>query len=552
MNETLTTTIMNTSIRIILFTIILLLIFKRASAQSTMLCKTEIEENSPSNPIGAIQTAMMKNGDVLIAGFYPVSGVTRFVVQRYNITSCTASAVYYVNYDVAYDSTLQLLVTYDDMIFLKYKGSSYYNIIQLDSNLNQLNLLQVNINGYPELKIGADNEGNLVLTRKKVNSNFNFEVQVQKLGSVNFNLWWVVTLPIANSNILSINDLVMDSVNNIYVTGYLENSAPVKSKAYLVKFNDGGGPEWINTWDQPFSTNKNNLIIDREQNILLASKYYLNREYKLAIHKYSGTGTLLWQKSKSYGSLEFIPVWITTDSNCNIYAASCKSGLTPYITTRLFKFNSAGNQLWVKSIPNLKPAAIKVGYTSEKIAIAGSRYFTHLIDSSYRAYFRSLDASGNFLYDDYDHYSPGSNPANVYYATYNDIELHEDIDKVTVAGKRTYSNYAAGTKNFYIHRNFYLHDPGTPKSANNLETEVTVNIQPNPVSDYLIVSLSEYLPAELEVTDMLGKKIMGVFSESEETTIDVQSLRNGIYFLSIRHNNGYSRSYKFIKTSLDR
>ena len=543
---------MNTPVRILLLTIMLSLIFSRASAQSTMLCKTEIEENIASNPIGAIQTALMKNGDVLIAGFYPVSGVTKFVVQRYNITTCTSSAVYYVNYDVGYDSTLQLLVTYEDMVYIMYKGSGFCNIIQLDSNLVQLNIIQFNVNNYPNFKIGADAEGNLVLVRLKANSSFDFEIQVQKLGSVNFNLWWFVTLPIANSKILSINDLVMDSVNNIYVTGYLENSAPVKSKAYLVKFNDGGGPEWIQTWDQPFSNNKNNLIIDREQNILLASKYYSNNEYKLAIHKYSGTGTLLWQKSKSYGSLDFIPVWITTDSTCNVYAASCKSGLTPYLTTRLFKFNSAGNQLWVKSIPNLKPAAIKVGYTSEKIVIAGSRFFTHLNDSSYRAYFRSLDSSGNFLYDDYDAYKPGSDPANAYFASYNDIELHEHLNKVTVAGKRTYSNYAAGTKNFYIHRNFYLHDPGTPKSTNNIETELTVNIQPNPVSDYLIISLSENIPAELEITDMFGKKILGVFTESAETTLDLKLLHTGIYFLTIRNNNGYERSYKFIKTNFDR
>jgi hypothetical protein len=65
------------------------------------------------------------------------------------------------------------------------------------------------------------------------------------------------------------------------------------------------------------------------------------------------------------------------------------------------------------------------------------------------------------------------------------------------------------------------------KSANDFD----LTLYPNPTNETLNV-ICKVKNAKLYVTDMLGKKVMQVNTENDVTSIDVNQLSNGIYFLN--------------------
>ncbi|MEO8762606.1 MAG: T9SS type A sorting domain-containing protein, partial [Bacteroidia bacterium] len=67
--------------------------------------------------------------------------------------------------------------------------------------------------------------------------------------------------------------------------------------------------------------------------------------------------------------------------------------------------------------------------------------------------------------------------------------------------------------------------------------DAQISLYPNPTNNMLYVTCKSK-NATLYVTDMLGKKIMQVNVENELTSIDANSLSNGIYFLNINTSNG--------------
>lgn len=66
-------------------------------------------------------------------------------------------------------------------------------------------------------------------------------------------------------------------------------------------------------------------------------------------------------------------------------------------------------------------------------------------------------------------------------------------------------------------------------------------IAPNPVSNgILIVTLAEAISAEVSVYDLFGRKLKSQIIENEINTINVESLKSGVYFVEVR--NGDSKT----------
>lgn len=73
--------------------------------------------------------------------------------------------------------------------------------------------------------------------------------------------------------------------------------------------------------------------------------------------------------------------------------------------------------------------------------------------------------------------------------------------------------------------------------------DVFVNIYPNPVSSILNIKSSEQIN-NIEIYSTLGKR---VFSASFSSTVDVSTLKKGVYFIKIFNDNGAFSTKKFIK-----
>ncbi len=71
-----------------------------------------------------------------------------------------------------------------------------------------------------------------------------------------------------------------------------------------------------------------------------------------------------------------------------------------------------------------------------------------------------------------------------------------------------------------------------------------LTVYPNPANGTLTVEC-KFKNAELFICDVLGNKIMHLYAEKEITSIDINSLNKGVYFLNVKSANGISTK-KFI------
>jgi uncharacterized protein (TIGR02145 family) len=86
----------------------------------------------------------------------------------------------------------------------------------------------------------------------------------------------------------------------------------------------------------------------------------------------------------------------------------------------------------------------------------------------------------------------------------------------------------------------------TPLDTNS-PTKSTINIYPNPTKHSIHLNLQiQDAPSEYNICDLSGKKILHGTVVSENTTINVEELQSGIYFISIS-NSTKSETQKFIK-----
>ena len=70
------------------------------------------------------------------------------------------------------------------------------------------------------------------------------------------------------------------------------------------------------------------------------------------------------------------------------------------------------------------------------------------------------------------------------------------------------------------------------------------SVFPNPANDKFIISASDQTISNIEIFDILGKKI---YSQPHGNTIDVSSFSKGLYLLKVYDTNGQVSSFKIIK-----
>lgn len=80
----------------------------------------------------------------------------------------------------------------------------------------------------------------------------------------------------------------------------------------------------------------------------------------------------------------------------------------------------------------------------------------------------------------------------------------------------------------------------------NEQTKFNFKIYPNPTADMLTIENLDFnLESEYVIVDLIGKEIMKGKLNGKISTINVNSLSNGIYVLSIKGND--NQNYKFVK-----
>jgi hypothetical protein len=317
-----------------------------------------------------------------------------------------------------------------------------------------------------------------------------------------------------------------------------------KALLFTAKVDDGGGFAWMNTYNIGSPDMRQSVLaIDREQNILMNHKCTKDSVYYLYTYKFSQAGALLWKKKKPLGTFNELHTWVETDSSCNVYVASQTTGTNPYGTNKIYKYDKTGNDIWSKSIANMRVNDMKVNQHGN-IFIAGDKFFTQKSFPAYRPYFRLLDNSGNLITEQHDQFIVDANPANIYNGRYNDVVYDEQADIICAVGQRAYEHYLSGTKNYYILNAFNTNIPRMPFEN---KTAHQMSLYPNPVeSNLYFKSEIDFEKAQLEISDMQGRIVLKKELYSDTEMLDVSALTKGVYTAAFI-SEGYKAYFKLVK-----
>ena len=145
-------------------------------------------------------------------------------------------------------------------------------------------------------------------------------------------------------------DIVLDSSENIYITGYTSSFGAMTSDLFLAKFNSIGELQWNETWGGSLPDDGYSLVVDSSDNILVVgnTQNYGAGGNDIILFKFNSSGGPLWNTTWG-GSEHDYGYSIALDSKENIYITGyTKSfdGIDKDVS--LVKFNHNGDYIWHK------------------------------------------------------------------------------------------------------------------------------------------------------------------------------------------------------------
>ena len=148
--------------------------------------------------------------------------------------------------------------------------------------------------------------------------------------------------------------LIVDTVGNVYVTGYSQVSGMNYDYA-TVKYNIDGVQQWLTRYDGPGNAFDIALgiAVDTDENVYVTgASTGVDTQTDFATIKYNTSGTPLWTARYNGSGNDYDgAIALTLDKSRNVYiTGSSYDSLESYYTT--IKYDNAGNQQWVVSYEN--------------------------------------------------------------------------------------------------------------------------------------------------------------------------------------------------------
>ena len=205
------------------------------------------------------------------------------------------------------------------------------------------------------------------------------KAMIMKVAS-NLTVSWVRTFVTGSSPSYSVDNIAIDSSENVYAVGAGYNSSTGGSVvSFLIKYNTSGTLQWQRklTMTSPNEITLSEIALASSGNVYVAGRAYNQTTNigKIFVAKYNSSGTLQWQKYLSDASASGITLmlegYIAVDSSENIYVASqYESTSGRYLI--LIKVDSSGNLLWQRNITTSSPYTPNPSASEMSISILGS------------------------------------------------------------------------------------------------------------------------------------------------------------------------------------
>ncbi len=149
----------------------------------------------------------------------------------------------------------------------------------------------------------------------------------------------------------AIYGIALDTLNNIYVVGRLDNTSGWHDDYFLAKYNTIGDQLWNNSWGGPDDDICFDLVVDSFNNIYITgtTESLGSFNYDISIAKYNNVGDLQWHTTWG-GTENERSNSIAMDSNGSIYITgftySYGEGERDVV---LLKYNNSGTLQWNKT-----------------------------------------------------------------------------------------------------------------------------------------------------------------------------------------------------------
>ena len=146
------------------------------------------------------------------------------------------------------------------------------------------------------------------------------------------------------------NDIAIDLLGNIFITGYTSSFGAETSDLFLAKFNNSGELKWNITWGDRFPDSGNSLKIDSNNSILIVgnTQNFGQGSADIVLLKLNSDGGYIW--NRTWGGIEYDYGYsISLDSKENIFLSGYSNSYDGIDKDAcLIKFDPLGNLIWNK------------------------------------------------------------------------------------------------------------------------------------------------------------------------------------------------------------
>ena len=329
------------------------------------------------------------------------------------------------------------------------------------------------------------------------------------------------------------NALTTDNAGNVYVAGHISNSGQNTYDYSIIKYRSDGNELWsryYNGTSDGFDYGYA-VAVDNSGNVIITGvSYDIISNYDIVTVKYSSSGTLLWSKRYDayYGS--DLGYSVVTDDFLNVYVSGRSKGVDTESDMTIIKYNSSGDQQWVKRINGTANgndfvySMVKDSFNNIYVtgAVTGTGTLTDIVTIKY-------SGEGNELWN----------------VSYNGISNGDDIpvavrldgdNNVIVSGK----SYSDSTDFDYVTIK-YSQTVGVNTISNQIPDKNHLGQNyPNPFNPRTLINYELRMTSDvkLKVYDILGNEVSTLVNEKQnagsyEAEFDGSGLASGIYYYKL-------------------
>ena len=334
--------------------------------------------------------------------------------------------------------------------------------------------------------------------------------------------------------------------NKLVILGYSKSYTQSKGDILLIKTDLGGNLIWRKLIGSPtLDENYTSLqIINNNTVYLIGGTERPSSNFNIAVTKLDTAGNVIWNKLNGNGGQD-----LYGNTLCQTFDKGYLIGGKANTQGRLWKLDSTGTIQWSNAFglnSNTIIKAVKQLPDSNLVYIANDNYLHSSSNSIKAAVLAKVDKNGNLIWEKfYRRPSVGQQIVGI-----NGFNATNDNGFVITGS--VVNTFGIPYTNLWLVKTDSLgNDSSTCAIYNDIKelhkSNVSLFVHTNPSTGHLTLNLSKkewvYNDCRTIIRDMLNKE---VFNEAYKEEINISTLENGIYFLSLYNENHLIETKKII------